>query len=557
MSTNPNQPTKHIDEMAGLQYLEGQLERTRALELSAHTERCDECRALLSVLERESRLLMRAMREQEEPVPARLLAPVRERMPWAWIISFGMAAAGSYWLWTTIIDPWQGRLNEAGFGGTNLVTMLFFQGALWKGWGSMWTLVQVLAVISMCGVGYLVLRRGLRRMNTIALVMGTIVAALFLPSGVSAAEVHKNEPNYTLPSSATVKDDLIVFGNNIRIDGTVDGDLIAFGANISVNGHVTGDVLSGGTTLQINGIVDGNVRFGGSMLNLHGKIGKNLMAGCGGVLADSTSEIGWGATIGSGDVTLDGKIGRDILAGVGHMHLGGSVGGSVTLEVGQTFDIGSSAQVKGKIKYEAPKEADIASGAQLASAPEFTLRKRETDTYSGSSWWHRALAWGASFVFGLMLMLLAPKFFSDTVQNTNRYGASIGIGLLLIAGILIAAVLACITVVGLSVGLTTLMLYVISIYASKLFVATWLGRMLLGKGGYAGFYASAGKATWKTSEAVGQMALGLVVIYGLRMIPYVGFWVALAVTFWGLGALGITLYGKIGRRGVVEAVATA
>jgi cytoskeletal protein CcmA (bactofilin family) len=557
MSTNPNQPTNHIDEMSGLQYLEGQLERTRALQLSAHTERCDECRALLSALERESRLLTRAMREQEEPVPARLLAPVRERMPWAWIISFGLAAAGTYWLWTTMIDPWKANLDEAGFGGTNLVTMLFFQGALWKGWGSMWTLVQVLAVISMCAVGYLVLRRGLRRMNTIALVMGTILAALFMPSGASAAEIHRNEPHYTLPSGATVKDDLIVFGNNVRIDGTVDGDLIVFGSNISMNGHVTGDVISAGSALQINGTVDGSVRFAGSMLTIHGKIGKSLMAGCGSVLADSSSEIGWGATIASTEVTLDGKIGRDVLGAVGRMNLGGIVGGSVTVQASRAFEISSSAQVQGKIKYEGPMQPDVASGAKLANAPEVTIKRREMDTYSGYSWWHRALAWGASFVFGLVFMLLVPGFFNETVNSANRYGASIGIGLLLIVGILFAAILACVTVVGLSVGISTLVLYAISIYGAKVFVATWLGRILLGKGGYAGFYASTGKATWKTSEAVGQMALGLVVIYGLRMIPYAGFWVTLGVTFWGLGALGLTLYKKISTRNMAVVEATA
>jgi hypothetical protein len=555
MNANPNQPNNHFDEMTCLQYLEGQLERTRALELSAHTERCGDCRALLSALERESRLLTRSMREEEEPVPARLLAPVRERMPWAWIISFGMGAAGAYWLWTTILDPWRAQLNEAGFGGTNLVTMLFFQGALWKGWGSMWNLVQVLAVVSMCVVGYFVLRRGLRRMNTIALVMSALAAALLLPGGASAAEIHKNEPSYTLPSGQTVKNDLIVFGNNIRIDGDVDGDLIAFGNNVTVNGHVSGDVISAGSSLMINGTVDGSVRFGGSMFTLHGKIGKNLMLGAGNATTDSTSEIGWSVTVGGGDVTLDGKIGRDILGAVGRMHMGGSVGGDIKLQANEGFDIGSSAQVLGKIVYQGPKPPDIASGAKLASAPEVTIKTRKLDVYSGFSWWHRALAWGASFVFGLVLMLIAPKFFSETVQNANRYGASIGIGLLLIVGIPFAAVLACITVVGLSVGISTAMLFVIFIYGGKVFVATWLGRMMLGKGGYAGFYASTGERTWKTSEAVGQLALGLLVIYGLRVIPYAGFWVTLAVTVWALGALGLTVYSMMANRSKVAAAA--
>src|SRR3989449_4399747 len=63
----------HFDEMTCLLYLEGQLERPRALELVAHAEGCAECRALLRALERESRLLAHALVEEDETVPARLL----------------------------------------------------------------------------------------------------------------------------------------------------------------------------------------------------------------------------------------------------------------------------------------------------------------------------------------------------------------------------------------------------------------------------------------------------------------------------------------------------
>ncbi|HUK30037.1 MAG TPA: hypothetical protein VLV89_02925 [Candidatus Acidoferrum sp.] len=555
MNANPNQQENHFDEIACLQYLEGQLERARALELSAHAENCGQCRGLLGALERESRLLTRAIREEDEPVPARLFRPVRERMPWAWIISFGMAAAGTYWLWTTIIDPWKAQLNEAGFGGTNLVTMLFFQGALWKGWGSMWTLVQAMAVMAMCGVGYVLLRRGLRRMNTIALVMSALAVALLLPAGASAAEVHKNQPNYTLASGETVNNDLIIFGSVVRIDGTVNGDVIAFGANVTVNGHVTGDVLFGGSNLFINGTVDGNVRFGGSMLTLHGKVGKNILVGCGTVLADSSSEIGWGATIGAGDVTLAGHIGRDLLVGAGRVQMDGFVGGNVKMQASEAGEFGSNSQVQGKIEYEGPKQPDVASGAKLASAPVVTIRKKEMDTFAGFSWWHKALAWGASFVFGLVLMLLAPGFFKETVESANRYGASVGIGFLLVFGIPIAAIIACITIVGLAVGISTLFIYLIFFNGAKVFVAVWLGRMLLGKGGYAGISASAGGFAWKTSEAVGQLALGLLVIYGLRLIPYAGIWTAILVVCWGLGAVGITLYRKIANRNAVPLTA--
>jgi cytoskeletal protein CcmA (bactofilin family) len=536
MNTNPNQQENHFDEIACLQYLEGQLERAKALELSAHAEHCGDCRSLLGALERESRLLTRSMREEEEPVPSRLFTPARERMPWAWIISFGMAAAGSYWLWTTIIDPWRAQLNEAGFGGTNLVTMLFFQGALWKGWGSMWTFVQVMAVISMCGVGFILLRRGLRQMNTIALVMSVLAVALLLPTSASAAEVHKNEPNYTLASGETVNNDLIVFGKNIRIDGTVNGDLIAFGANITVNGHITGDVLSAGQMLQINGIVDGNVRFGGSMLTLRGKIGKNLMTACGTVLSDSSSEIGWGATIAGGDVTLGGRIGRDLMTASGHLGLDGFVGGNVKVQAGQDASIGSNAQVKGVFEYEGPKQPDVASGAKLASPIDVKIVEHTSRYASRASLWSMFLQWSAAFIFGLVFFGLAPGVFSESASNAGRFGISIGIGFLFWVGIFVASVIACITVVGLGVGLSSLVLLAIAIYGAKIVVAAWIGNMLL-------------RQTPSTGAIIGGMALGLAIEFGIRELPYAAWWFTIPVAAWGFGAFCITLYGRIRSRG--------
>jgi anti-sigma factor RsiW len=94
---------EHLDEMTCMLYLERQLERARALEVSAHTQNCDACRTLLRALERESRLLTRAMLEVEEPLPARI-ATFQERversMQWVWMVAFGLAATALYAMYT-------------------------------------------------------------------------------------------------------------------------------------------------------------------------------------------------------------------------------------------------------------------------------------------------------------------------------------------------------------------------------------------------------------------------------------------------------------------------
>src|SRR5438445_12002912 len=104
MSEVPDDKMKHLDEMTLLLYIERQLDRARGLEVSAHTQECDSCRTLLRALERESRLLTRAMLEGEEPLPSRLAQfqeRARKSMQWIWVLGFGPAAAGGYALYMT------------------------------------------------------------------------------------------------------------------------------------------------------------------------------------------------------------------------------------------------------------------------------------------------------------------------------------------------------------------------------------------------------------------------------------------------------------------------
>src|SRR5215470_12851602 len=124
MNSPPGSNLQHLDEMTLLLYLERQLDRERAAEVSAHMQECGACRTLLRALERESRLLTRAMLEEEEPLPARLVsfqAAARRSLQWIWMVTFGLAATGVYALYTSYIEPVQTHLADAGFGGTNLL----------------------------------------------------------------------------------------------------------------------------------------------------------------------------------------------------------------------------------------------------------------------------------------------------------------------------------------------------------------------------------------------------------------------------------------------------
>src|SRR5260370_2836351 len=117
------------------------------------------------------------MLEEEEALPARL-AQFQERarrsMHWIWTVAFGLAATGVYALYTQYIEPWQHELEKAGFGGANLFGFLVFQGALWKGWQSMVTLLGVLALVTGAGFLLAVFRPRVRRGAARAPVMARV-----------------------------------------------------------------------------------------------------------------------------------------------------------------------------------------------------------------------------------------------------------------------------------------------------------------------------------------------------------------------------------------------
>jgi len=315
MNEIPDGKMQHLDEMTLLLYIERQLDRARGLEVSAHTQECDVCRTLLRALERESRLLTRAMLEEDEPLPSRLAQfqeRARKSMQWIWGVVFGLAATGVYALYTTYIQPWELQLEGAGFGGSNLLNLMIFQGAMWKGWQSMLTLLEVLAMVTLAGLGAMFLRRRIRRGSALALVFAGFCTMLAMPAPASATEFRKGD-TVTVAKEETIKGDAYITGTRVRINGTVDGDLIVFCQSLDVSGHVTGDVLTFSQSTRINGQVDGNVRGANNNLTITGTVGKNVMVFEETLTLDANGKIGGSLTSFAENVGADGSIGRDAL----------------------------------------------------------------------------------------------------------------------------------------------------------------------------------------------------------------------------------------------------
>jgi cytoskeletal protein CcmA (bactofilin family) len=528
-----NDGMMHFDEMTGLLYLEGQLDASHAKHVEEHAKTCGECRGLLRALDNESVWLREALAQDEESIPARVMEePSGGRLPWGWLATLGIGAAGTYTIWSAMIEPWRAQAAEAGFTQGNLLTMLFFSSAFWKGWDAMRSLMESSAVAILAIVLMWLLRKRMRRATIGVVVASVILGALTLPAPAMAAQREHGDPNYTLPAGKEIKTDLIVAADSTQIDGDVDGDVIVFSQYITVNGHVKGDVLGFGQDLRINGTVDGNVRGWCQFLVLTGKVAKNLMVWSERTEVAQKASVGGTMTVGAEDIEVNGRIDGDVLAYSKDLKVDGLIGGDVDY-TGARMNVGSTGEIQGKTHFSGREEPKVTQGAKLGSQIEFAPRKHGPNYTQARYYWHRVLLWGASVIFGILFLLLAPGFFLDATNAVNRFGLATGFGILFLIATPIVAVLACCTIVGIGAGVSTMLLYVVAVYGSQTLVGCWLGEKLLGP-------------SHGVASAMGRMALGLGILRVAGMLPYwIGAMVSSVVVVCGLGAIVLAAYRKM------------
>ncbi len=525
---------KHIDEMTLLLYVERQLDRESAQEVSLHTQTCSKCLTLLRALDRESRLLARAMLEPDEPLPARLAEfrlAVKKSMQWIWGLVFGLAVLGVYALYTGYIEPWEQRLGEAGFGSSSLVSLLFFQGAFWKGWQSMFTLFEFLALAAIAGFAMFAFRKYVKRGSAMALLFASLGLLVALPRPAAATEFRKGD-SVEVKKEEAIKGDFYGTGNHIRIEGTVDGDVFAFGQQVDVPGHVTGDLICFCQSSRITGQIDGNIRAFTNNITISGNVDKSVTAFDETFTLDTNGKIGHTLTDFSKSLTMDGKVGGDLLGFCAFGTVSGNIGGDLRVK-GDSLTIASGAVVEGKSSFEGHKPPDVSSGAKLASPMQFkqTEHKSQMDR-TGSYYVWRGI-WTATYIlFGLVLFGLLPNFARETSEMGESYGASFGLGVLVLFGVPIAAIIVCCTVIGLFVGISTLLFWFVVLLAAQVVVGTIVGKWIMGP----------------TSEfwpLVGRMAVGVILVRIVTSVPFIGGWAKFVVILWGMGAISLALYRRL------------
>jgi len=348
----------------------------------------------------------------------------------------------------------------------------------------------------------------------------------FSATSVSAAKIITNDKGTaTVAKGEVINDDLFIGAASAEVDGVVNGDVYIGAQNVKVSGIVNGSLHVGAQSFTLDGDVSGNVYVGSQNVTVTGaNIKGSLLTGTQTLTIDKTSVVGGSIIAGVAVATIDTQVKRNVIVGSGMLTIGDNarIGKDLTYATGSDkADISSKAKVTGQIfKYEAKTPEPQISPKQTKAF--FTTAKivSETVSYLGM------------LVIGLIFIKLFGARFAGAVGRiTKSFWRSLGVGFLIIIAAIPALIILLVTVIGLPLAGLAILILSLYIFLGKLVVGGAVGNWI------------AERFHWKINT-FWPFALGLLIIYLLKLIPIAGGLIGFVVLLLGIGALALQSFSK-------------
>lgn len=372
-----------------------------------------------------------------------------------------------------------------------------------------------------------------------------MVFCLILPFNVWAAiEGTESETAETDNVNQPVYENIVFkAGENINISGQMKDDVYLAGSNIMVSGIVEGDIMAAGAYIVIDAEVKGDVRVAGANVVIKNKIHQNLTVFSADLTIGEDAEIGKNIIFGSANAKFNGKINKNLYGGGANILLNNEILGNVYLGVDPegTLLLLPQANIYGNLEYTARETAELQSGAQIQQQEKFSqLTPKEAGKFLPQKIL-KSIYWVAWFVMllgillvGLLIIALFKNFTLKAVKSAEKNVLMYILkGLLFLIVTPFAIFILAMTIIGIPLALIAAAIYLIILYISKIFIAIYLGDKVI----------KLFNKKVKEIQLAWSMILGLVILYVLFAIPFLGMLIKLIVCLWGMGIL-LTLAKK-------------
>ncbi|MGC5326937.1 hypothetical protein [Brevibacillus sp. SYSU BS000544] len=365
------------------------------------------------------------------------------------------------------------------------------------------------------------------------------VLLLFISSGSMVYALSSiDQEKYILAPDQVHEGDMVLSAHKAIIDGTINGDLYVFAESIQINGNVNGDVIAFAAETDIHGKIDGNLRAFTQYATVSGSISRNITS-----FAQQTSITEKGTVNGSiltfsETFDLAGEVKKEANGFVNNMLIAGKLGRGTSLLTVNHLELGSTARVDGNLEYTSPSKALIQPGAVLSGTEHFS--KAEPDEEDNTK--YIPLIMVLMFLLSTIIVWLLLRFLLGSTLNRihsqfdTKQATTFGFGLVFFLSVPVAILILLFSVIGIPTGLTLLFSYLILLFVAKIFVGSWAGTRIV-------------KHYNLPIHPIFAEFLGILALYGLLKIPFVGFLLDLGVWIFFLGAIAVTIR-SINRRAV-------
>lgn len=366
-----------------------------------------------------------------------------------------------------------------------------------------------------------------------------LAAAVALPSPGHALELRRSNDAVTVAADETIDDTLFVMARIVSVDGTINGDLIAFGQSVTVRGNVTGNLVTGAQTVTIEGTVGGTLIGGAEGLSLaNARVGRDLYGFANDLDVAAGANVSGNAVTFAETVDLDGRVGIDFRAFARAINLSGAVEGDVE-GYADSIAVLSTARIGGNVTGHVDRagDLDISSGAIVGGNVDEQLVEREErrNRYLTVGYYvNQIVRLGAAFLTGLLLLWLFPVLRSVSLPDATAVVRSGALGLVAAVTLPVAALILCVTIVGLPLGVLTFVVGAIGLYFSKIVVAEIIGRAILRDPDSPPHFAA-------------TLITGLIIVIVAVNLPFIGWLANLVLTLVGLGIIASLVLARLNR----------
>lgn len=371
---------------------------------------------------------------------------------------------------------------------------------------------------------------------------------IFICSFTNAFSDEKFQTGDNVKITETHSDNIYLAGESISIENSIFGDTFIAGNEIIISTHLKEDVFAAGGTIVLENFRAEDVRVAGGEVEVSSIIIQDLIVAGGKVLVTPEADVSRDALIFGGEIDFQGSVAGDLIIKGGKVFFDGVVEGDATIEAKEVH-FGDNARIEGNLDLKANSYA-IDDSKVLGTVSYSSFKEDVEEKFSilfmgiGSviAGFFRLVIW---ITFAIITLLFCKSFFEDSVKkiyaNILKTGLH-GLLFMIIAPVVIGLLF--VTIIGIPIALLVLFAYAIMFCYAHVIGIYFGGDYIISK---------LLKKKW---NFWGTFILGLLVFGLLRIIPFMGGVVNLAVVLIGLGIIYEELHQKLSKskKGVSDKV---